>query len=58
LPVEQILALEAGSIIRLGTRADRGVSVFAENVMLCQGSPGANGARRAVQVRGPERGAG
>jgi flagellar motor switch protein FliM len=58
LPVEQILALEAGSIIRLGTRADRGVSVFAENVMLCQGSPGANGARRAVQVREPQRGAG
>jgi flagellar motor switch protein FliM len=56
LPVAEILALGPGSIVRLGARADRGVSVFAENVRLCTGMPGANGARRAVQIRDGEQG--
>jgi flagellar motor switch protein FliM len=51
LPVSEILGLTAGSVIRLGKPAARGVSLFAENTPLGQGSPGANGARRAVQVR-------
>ena len=52
LPVEHILALEPGSVIRLGARADEGVSLFAENVKLGRAQPGCNGARRAVQISG------
>jgi len=52
LPVEQILALEPGSIVRLGARADDGVALFAENVKLGRAHPGCNGPRRAVQIRG------
>ncbi len=55
LPVAQILALQPGSVVRLGTPADRGVALFAENVQLGNGHPGANGARRAIQVRHAER---
>ena len=51
LPVTEILALGAGSVIRLGKPAERGVSLFAENTQLGHGVPGANGARRAVQMR-------
>ena len=38
--------------------ADRGVTMFAENMKLCHANPGANGARRAVQIRDPHRGGG
>ncbi len=51
LPVSEILGLSSGSVIKLGKPASRGVSLFAENVQLGHGLPGANGARRAVQVR-------
>jgi flagellar motor switch protein FliM len=54
LPVEEILSLAPGSVIRLGTRADDGISLFAENVKLGRAQPGCNGARRAVQIRGSE----
>jgi flagellar motor switch protein FliM len=57
LPVEEILALVPGSVIRLGGRAEAGVSLFAENVKLGNAHPGCNGARRAVQIRGSEMGA-
>jgi flagellar motor switch protein FliM len=52
LPVEEILSLAPGSVIRLGARADEGVSLFAENVKLGRAQPGCNGARRAVQISG------
>ncbi len=55
LPIEQILSLGPGSLIRLGAQADQGVTVFAENVQLARAQPGANGARRAIQVSGTER---
>jgi flagellar motor switch protein FliM len=51
LPVNEILGLSTGSVIRLGKPAGRGVALFAENTQLGHGVPGANGARRAVQVR-------
>ena len=54
LPVEQILALEPGSIVRLGARASDGVALFAENIKLGRAHPGCNGPRRAVQIRGAE----
>ncbi len=52
LPVSDVLALRPGSVIRLGARAGDGVSVFAENVRLFHAQPGANGVRRAVEIRG------
>jgi flagellar motor switch protein FliM len=51
LAVADILALAPGSIVRFGHRCDEGVNLFAENVKLAGASPGANGARRAVQIR-------
>ena len=51
LAVADILALAPGSVVRFGHRCDEGVNLFAENVKLAGASPGANGARRAVQIR-------
>jgi flagellar motor switch protein FliM len=50
--IQEILALEPGSIVRLGARADRGIGLFAENVKLACVYPGSSGPRRAVQIRG------
>jgi flagellar motor switch protein FliM len=55
LPIDEILALRPGSVIRLGANAEHGVTLFAENVKLARAQPGANGARRAIQVSGTER---
>jgi len=54
IPVSEILSLKPGSVVRLLSPADRGVALFAENVRLGSGQPGANGARRAIQVRDAE----
>ncbi len=50
LAIEEILALEPGSVVVLGGRASDGVTMYAENIRLGRGQPGSNGARRAVQV--------
>jgi flagellar motor switch protein FliM len=50
LAVADILALAPGSIVRFGRRLGEGVNLFAENVKLAGASPGASGARRAVQI--------
>jgi flagellar motor switch protein FliM len=55
MPVSEVLALTEGSVVQLGSAAEQGVSLFAENVRLGTGQPGANGARRAIQVRTSER---
>lgn len=54
LAVEEILALGPGSVVRFGTRAEDGVTLFAENVKLARGEPGVAGPRRAIQIRGAE----
>jgi flagellar motor switch protein FliM len=54
LAIEDILALTPGSVIRLGARAEDGISLFAENVKLARAQPGSNGPRRAVQICGTE----
>jgi flagellar motor switch protein FliM len=54
LPVSDILSLQPGSVIRLGASAEKGVQLYAENVRLGRAEPGANGSRRAIQVRGLE----
>ena len=40
LPIDEILSLGPGSVIRLGAQADQGVTVFAENVKLARAQPG------------------
>ena len=54
MPVSDILSLQPGSVIHLGAPANSGVSLFAENVKLGHGRPGANGPKRAIQVRHTE----
>lgn len=54
LPLADVLSLEPGAVIRLGALAADGVSLFAENVRIARAQPGANGVRRAVQVRAHE----
>jgi flagellar motor switch protein FliM len=55
LPIDEILALGPGSLIKLGVQAEQGVTLFAENVKLARAQAGCNGPRRAVQVSGTER---
>jgi flagellar motor switch protein FliM len=55
MPIDEILALGPGSVIKLGVQADQGVTLFAENVKLARAQPGANGPRRAIQISGTER---
>jgi flagellar motor switch protein FliM len=55
LPIDEILSLGPGSVIKLGVQAEQGVTLFAENVKLARAQPGANGPRRAIQVSGTER---
>ncbi len=53
LPVEQVLELQPGSMLRLDARADQGVTLLAENVPLARGMPGRSGVRRAIKLTTP-----
>lgn len=53
LPVEQVLAMQEGSLLRLDARAEDGVSLLAENVLLAGAAPGRSGVRRAIKLTGP-----
>jgi flagellar motor switch protein FliM len=55
MAVADILALGPGSVVGLGAPADQGVSIYAENVKLGRGYPGANGVKRAIQISGMDR---
>ena len=55
LPVADILALEPGSVIRLGATAADGISLFAENVKLARAQPGANGVGGRADPGSPTR---
>jgi len=55
LAIEEILALEPGSVVLLGGKAADGVTLYAENIRLGRAQPGSNGSRRAVQVLQAER---
>jgi flagellar motor switch protein FliM len=50
LPIEQVLALQAGDVLRLNAPADGGVTLYADNVPVHRAQPGRSGGRRAVQV--------
>jgi flagellar motor switch protein FliM len=50
LPIEQVLALAPGDVLRLDARADEGVTLYADAVPMHRAMPGRSGGRRAVQV--------
>ncbi|HWT24788.1 MAG TPA: FliM/FliN family flagellar motor switch protein [Solirubrobacteraceae bacterium] len=50
LPIEQVLALQPGDLLRLDARAEDGVTIFADAVPVHRGRPGRSGTRRAVQI--------
>lgn len=50
LPIEEVLALQPGDVLRLDARADDGVTLYADSVPMHRARPGRSGGRRAVQV--------
>ncbi len=50
MPIEQMLALVPGKLAELQGRADDGVWLFAEGVLLGCGQPGRSGTRRAIKL--------
>jgi flagellar motor switch protein FliM len=53
LPIEHVLALQPGDVLRLDARADDGVTLYADAVPMHRALPGRSGGRRAVQVADP-----
>jgi flagellar motor switch protein FliM len=58
LPIDQVLGLKPGDVLRLGAPVSRGVTIYADDQPVHRGAPGRNGVRRAVQVLGPAEEAG
>jgi flagellar motor switch protein FliM len=50
LPIEQVLALQPGDVLRLDAPAEGGVTLFADKVPVHRAKPGRSGTRRAVQI--------
>ena len=50
LPIEQVLALQPGDVLKLDAHAADGVTVYADSVPVHRGRPGRSGSRRAVQI--------
>jgi flagellar motor switch protein FliM len=50
MPIEEVLALRAGDVLRLGAPAEAGVTLFADKVPVHRAKPGRSGSRRAAQV--------
>jgi flagellar motor switch protein FliM len=50
LPIEQVLALQPGDVLRLDAPAEAGVTLFADKVPVHRAKPGRSGTRRAVQI--------
>jgi flagellar motor switch protein FliM len=53
LPIEQVLGLQPGDVLKLDALAADGVTLYADAVPMHRGLPGRNGGRRAVQVTSP-----
>jgi flagellar motor switch protein FliM len=53
LPIEAVLALEPGDVLKLEAPAEGGVTLYADKVPVHRARPGRSGARRAVQITGP-----
>jgi flagellar motor switch protein FliM len=52
LPIESVLSLKEGDLLRLNAPASGGITLFADKVPVHVGRPGRAGSRRAVQVSG------
>jgi flagellar motor switch protein FliM len=52
LPLEDVLRLRVGDVVRLRRPADEGIILFAGDVPVYTASPGRNRARRAVRIDG------
>jgi flagellar motor switch protein FliM len=52
LPIEEVLALREGDLLRLNAPAEAGVTLYADKVPVHQAKPGRSGSRRAVQITG------
>jgi flagellar motor switch protein FliM len=52
MPIEAVLALKAGDLLRLNAPATSGITLYADKVPVHTGKPGRSGSRRAVQVTG------
>jgi flagellar motor switch protein FliM len=50
MPIERMLELVPGALVQLQGRAEDGVSLFAEGVLLGSGRPGRSGTRRAIKL--------
>ena len=50
MPIEQMLGLVPGTLAKLQGRAEEGVWLFAEGVLLGRGKPGRSGTRRAIKL--------
>jgi flagellar motor switch protein FliM len=53
LPIEEVLGIQVGDVIRLKRPVERGVVLYAGDVPTYVASPGRNGNVRALQLRGP-----
>ena len=53
MPVQDVLALKPGDVVKLGAAAGSQVTLFAEDVPVHSARPGRSGNRRAVQIVGP-----
>jgi flagellar motor switch protein FliM len=53
LPIEQVLGLQPGDVLKLDALAADGVTLYADAVPMHRGLPGRSGGRRAVQVTNP-----
>jgi flagellar motor switch protein FliM len=50
MPIEEVLALQPGDVLRLDALAEGGITIFADKVPVHRAKPGRAGARRAAQV--------
>jgi flagellar motor switch protein FliM len=50
MPIERMLAIVPGTLVELGERAEEGVRLFAEEVLLGRGRPGRSGSCRAIKL--------
>jgi flagellar motor switch protein FliM len=51
MPIERMLELVPGAVAQLQGRAQDGVSLYAEGVLLGHGRPGRSGTRRAIKLQ-------
>jgi flagellar motor switch protein FliM len=52
MPIEELLALRPGDVLRLGAPAEAGITLYADKVPVHRAKPGRSGSRRAAQVIG------